>query len=140
MNLNQQQARMAGLALIVLGVMVIFNLWWMLPAALMATGGVVIYRRQRALGRTGEAVQGALWGLGLALLLVLDFVFPGVLLLGGASLLLRGREAAAEARVFGVIGSLSRRRNVRPTPVMAAPQQNINAPDQRVTVVERREG
>lgn len=140
MNLNQQQGRRVGGALLALGVIVIFNLWWLVPAALLATGGIVIYRRQRAIGRTGEAVQGLLWGLGLALLLLLEFILPGVLLLGGVSLLLRGREAALEARVLGAIGSLGRRRTVRPTPVMAAPQATVSAPEPRVTVVERRDG
>jgi hypothetical protein len=137
MNLSQHQARTVGIVLIALGVVAIFNLWWLLPAALLATGGMVIYQRQKALNRTGEAVQGALWGIGLAVLLLLDFILPGVLLLGGASLLLRGREAAFEARIFGAVGRFSRRR----TPALTAtPAPRTPAPPiQAVPVVERRE-
>lgn len=119
-NLNQHQARTAGIILITLGVVAIFNLWWLLPAALLAMGGVVVYRRQKLIGQTGQAVQGALWGLGLALLLLLNFLIPGVLLLGGASLLMRGREAEVEARFWATLGRLGRRRtpalNAQPTP------------------------
>ncbi len=136
MNLNQSQARMAGMILLALGVAAIFNLWWTIPAVLLAIGGVVIYRRQKSIGRTNEAVQGALWGLGLALLLLVDFIFPGVLLLGGASLLLRGHEAEAEARVLALVGRFSRRR----APVaMPVPQATVSVPQPRVTIVEQRE-
>ncbi|MBP1468508.1 hypothetical protein EYB53_022540 [Candidatus Chloroploca sp. M-50] len=127
MNINQNQARNAGLILIVLGVVAIFNLWALIPPALLAVGGVAIYRRQKALGRTGEAVQGMLWGVGLAALLGFNvFTLPGVLLLAGASLLLRGREAQAEARLFATVGRLSRRRTpVTPTaqPMNVQPAQ-----------------
>jgi hypothetical protein len=116
MNVNQTQARYAGIVLITIGVVAIFNLWWLIPSALLAAGGVIIYRRQKALGRTGEAVQAALWGLGLALLMLVDFLIPGVLLLGGASLLMRGREAQVEARAMAFVGRFSRRR----TPAITA--------------------
>lgn len=110
MNLNQQQARYAGIALIVLGVVAVFNLWGLLPLALLAGGGYAIYRRQQALGRPNEAIQALLWGVGLAVLMALDAIWPGVLLLGGASLLLRGREAQAEQRVAVLLGQVTRRR------------------------------
>lgn len=140
MNLNQSQARNAGVALIALGVIAVFNLWWLIPSALLAAGGVAIYRRQKALGRTGEAVQAATWGLGLALLLLVDFLLPGVLLLGGASLLMRGREAQVEERALRVIGRFGRRRAPAPSaPTFAAPQAPAAAPQQRVTIVEQRE-
>ncbi len=117
MNFNQQRTRYAGIALVILGVVAVFNLWWLVPAALLATGGLVIYRRQRAIGRRGEAVQALLWGVGLAVLLLADFIFPGVLILGGASLLLRGREAAADDRLQAVVARFRRRR----TPAVSAP-------------------
>lgn len=141
MNLNQTQARYAGIALIGLGIVAIFDLWWVLPAALLAAGGIAIYRRQKALGRNGEAVQAALWGLGLALLMLVDFLLPGVLLLGGASLLMRGREAQVEARALAVVGRFGRRRApaVTATPTMTAPQAPVAAPPQRVTIVDPRE-
>lgn len=110
MNLNQQQARYAGIALIVLGVVAVFNLWGLIPLALLAGGGYAIYRRQQALGRPNEAIQALLWGVGLAVLMALDAIWPGVLLLGGASLLLRGREAQAEQRVAVLLGQVTRRR------------------------------
>jgi hypothetical protein len=120
-NINQKQTRVAGIALIALGVVAIFHLWWAIPSVLLAAGGVAIYRRQRALGRTNEAVQGALWGVGLALLLLIDFVFPGVLLLGGASLLLRGRELEAEQRVQHMLANVTSRRSAAPAPAPAQP-------------------
>jgi hypothetical protein len=137
LNLNQQQARVAGIALIALGVVAIFNLWWAIPSALLAFGGVTIYRRQRALGRTGEAVQAALWGVGLAVLLLLDFVFPGVLLLGGASLLLRGRELEADQRAHRLLSSVASRRQAAVAPQAPAASAVPAAPPQqpRVTVV-----
>ena len=125
MNLNQQQARYAGIALIVLGVVAVLNLWGLIPLALLAGGGYAIYRRQQALGRPNEAIQALLWGVGLAALMALDAVWPGVLLLGGASLLLRGREAQAEQRVAALIGQVTRRR------APAAP----SAPASSVTIV-----
>jgi hypothetical protein len=142
-NLNQTNTRYAGVALITLGLIAVFNLWWLIPPALLAGGGVAIYLRQRQIGRTGEAVQALLWGLGLAALLAADFLFPGVLLLGGLSLLLRGREARAAASVDGVVARFARRRTpavtAPATPAMAAPQAPAAQPQQRVTVVETTE-
>ncbi len=136
MNFNQKQARNAGITLIGLGLVALFHLWWALPPALLVTGGVLIYQRQKARGHTGAAVQAVLWGVGLAVLLLAHFIMPGVLLLGGTSLLMRGREAAVEAEVFALVGRFSRRRApVAPlAPVMGAPTT-----PQRVTIVETRE-
>lgn len=115
-NLNQSQARNAGIALIVFGVVAIFNLWWLVPATMLGGAGVFAYRRSRALGRTGEAVQAALWGLGLAVLYLIGAIFPGILLLAGASLLLRGHEPEADVRVQRVIGRIASRRNATSQP------------------------
>ncbi len=133
MNLNQNQTRTAGIALIALGIVAIFNLWWLIPSALLAVGGLAIYRRQKALGRDGEAVQAALWGVGLALLMLADFLIPGVLLLGGVSLLMRGKEAEVEQRALRVAGRIGRRRApaAMPAPQAAAPQ--------RASIVEPRD-
>lgn len=119
MNFNQQRTRYAGIALVILGVVAVFNLWWLVPAALLATGGLVIYRRQRAIGRRGEAVQALLWGVGLAVLLLADFIFPGVLILGGASLLLRSHEAAADDRLQAVVARFRRRSPAVNAPTIA---------------------
>jgi len=130
MNLNQQQTRYAGIALIVLGVVAVLNLWGLVPVALLAGGGYAIYRRQSALGRQNEAVQALLWGVGLALLTLLGVVWPGVLLLGGASLLLRGREAQAEQRVARVVGQIGRRRTPAAPPAPARTEVTIVSDDQ----------
>ncbi len=129
MNLNQKHARNTGIALIVIGLIAVFHLWWAVPTALLAAGGVAIYRRQKALGRTGEAVQSALWGLGLAALMLAHFLLPGVLLLGGTSLLMRGHEAEVEAHALALVGRFSRRR------APLAPTMST----QRITISEARE-
>ncbi|MEI7769411.1 MAG: hypothetical protein WCI67_05450 [Chloroflexales bacterium] len=131
MNLNQKQTRVAGIALIALGVVAVFHLWWAIPSVLLAAAGVAIYRRQRALGRTNEAVQGALWGVGLAVLMLLHFVFPGVLLLGGASLLLRGRELDADQRAHGMLATITSRRAAAPAQPVAQPA----AQQPKVTII-----
>jgi hypothetical protein len=132
LNLNQKQTRVAGIALIALGVVAVFQLWWAIPSVLLAAGGVAIYRRQSAIGRTGEAVQGALWGVGLALLLLIGFVFPGVLLLGGASLLLRGNEAQAEQRAQRLLANVTSRR----APAQPAQQQKVTVVGEQPTTGE----
>lgn len=114
-NLNQNQTRNAGIVLLVLGIVFLFNLWWFVPAALLAGGGAFAYSRSRALGRRGEAVQGALWGFGLALLYLIGAIFPGILLLAGASLLLRGKEDAADARIQTALAQITRRRRATPS-------------------------
>jgi len=124
-NFNQKKTRIAGTVLIILGVVAIFHLWWAILPALLAIGGVAIYRRQRDLGRTNEAVQGALWGVGLGLLLMIHFLFPGVLLLGGASLLLRGRELEADQRVQGVLATIISRRTPAPAPIQPVAQTRV---------------
>ena len=130
MNLNQQQTRYAGIALITLAVVIIFNLWGLIPVALLAGGGAMIYQRERSMGRTNSAVQAGLWGLGLALLYMLDFVLPGVLLLAGASLLLRGKEDQADARVQRVLSRMPRRR-IAPV----APAASTAPAQPKVTIV-----
>ncbi len=100
------QTRLIGLILIAIGVVAIFRLWWLVPVVLLAGGGIVIYRRQRNLGRIDEAVQALLWGVGLALLSLFKLLWPGILILGGVSLLLRGREAEVEQRMWALLGQL----------------------------------
>jgi hypothetical protein len=128
--MQARQTRITGIILIVLGIVAVFKLWWLLPAALLALGGAVIYRRQRAIGRVAEAVQALLWGVGLAALLLADFIFPGVLILGGVSLLLRGREGDMDARLRTMVARLRR------APATSAPQ---SAPPPPVTVIAENE-
>jgi hypothetical protein len=111
MNFVHDNRRSAaiGIGLIVLGVIWWLNLWWLLlPGALIA-GGVAAYIQRRAT-RAPEAVQVGLWGVGLGLLLLIDFVFPGVLFLAGISILARGREPEIDSRVQRLISGLRRPR------------------------------
>ncbi|WP_298404172.1 hypothetical protein [uncultured Chloroflexus sp.] len=106
MSFQRDQMRLIGLLLVTMGIVAIFKLWWLVPIALLAGGGIVIYRRQRSLGRTNEAVQALLWGVGLALLSLINLVWPGILVLGGVSLLLIGREDAVEQRMWALLGQV----------------------------------
>ncbi|WP_322487968.1 hypothetical protein [Chloroflexus sp.] len=124
MSFQNDQTRLIGLLLVALGIVAIFKLWWLVPMALLAGGGIAIYRRQRSLGRTNEAVQALLWGVGLALLSLINLVWPGILVLGGVSLLLIGREAEVEQRMWALLGqALSWNR--RPTPPPASNKVQI---------------
>ena len=118
MNLNRQPSVAVGVFLIALGLVWWLNMWsLLLPAALLA-GGVVAYQQRRRMGRTVEGVQVGLWGIGLALLFMLHFVWPGVLFLAGASILMRGRETNVDAYVQNVVAQARRRSSpaARPTP------------------------
>ena len=131
MNLNAQQTRIAGFALIAFAVVMILDLWWLLPVAMLGGAGVAIYRRERSIGQINSAVQGGLWGLGLAVLYVLGAIFPGVLLLGGASLLLRGNEAKVDAKVQEIIERRRARRSFQAssvTPPVAQPPVTVEQP------------
>jgi hypothetical protein len=98
MNKNARTITL-GVTLIGLGLLWWLNLWWLLLPGVLAIGGVAAYVQRRAGGRTIEAVQALVWGLGLSLLFLFEFVWPGVLLLAGASLLLRGREFQADETI-----------------------------------------
>lgn len=98
MNINRQQSVAIGVSLITLGLVAWLGLWWLIwPGALVA-GAVIGYRQRRKIGRVEEAVQVGLWGLGLALIFLLDF-WVGLLFLAGASVLMRGREAQIDDSV-----------------------------------------
>lgn len=142
MNTNRQQSVTIGAALIALGILWWFNLWWLvLPAALVA-GGVFGYIQRRNLGRQDEAFQAALWGAGLGVLFLIGF-WPGILFLIGASLLLRGREFEAETRVREVVARVRQGRSTRPIPTQHVPvvthqTLNIETPEQANTNETRR--
>ena len=117
MNFNKQPSVMAGVLLIGLGLVWWLNLWPLLLPGALLVGGAAAYVQRRKLGRTVEAVQVGMWGAGLALLFMLGFVFPGVLLLAGASVLARGREGQIDAAVQQLIGRFGRRSASRQAPV-----------------------
>ncbi len=106
---DNRRSAAVGIGLIILGVIWWLNLWWLLlPGALIA-GGVAAYIQRRAM-RASEAVQIGLWGVGLGLLLLADFLFPGVLFLAGVSILARGREPKIDAQVQRFVSGLRRPR------------------------------
>ena len=123
MNFTKQSPVSAGVILIGLGIVVLFNLWSLIfPVALLA-GGVAAYQQRRQIGRTSEGVQIGMWGAGLALLFLLHFFWPGVLFLAGASVLARGREAQIDAYVQRMAAQFGRRSQpaARPAPAQHVP-------------------
>jgi len=119
MNLNKQSTYTAGVILVGLGVVALFDLWGLIfPAALLA-GGVVAYQQRRRMGRLNEAVQVGMWGVGLALLFVLGFFWPGILFLAGASVLSRGREDQIDAYVQRAIAQFGQRRPAAARPTVS---------------------
>jgi hypothetical protein len=143
MNINRQSSVALGAFLIALGIVWWLNLWSLLLPAALLVGGAVAYQQRRRMGRTVEAVQVGLWGVGLALLFMLHFIWPGVLFLAGASVLMRGRETNADAYVQNALAQLRRRRAAaRPTPTQHVPiatsQPAPLTPAQRPTVNEGR--
>lgn len=99
MKLQDKRARYLGIALIVLGLFAVLRLWWLLPTVLLAIAGGYFYVQRRQMGRITEAVQSGLWLVGLAVLFLVDFLFPGILILAGASLVVRGHEAELDQRI-----------------------------------------
>jgi hypothetical protein len=98
LNTNRSTIVM-GTFLIGLGLVWWLDLWWLLlPVAMIVAGGVG-YLQRRSAGRANEALHIAIWGVGMGLMLLLNFLWPGVLFVAGASILLRGREAEVEATV-----------------------------------------
>ena len=123
MNLNKQSTVAAGAILIGLGVVVLFNLWSLIFPAALVVGGVVGYQQRRRMGRMNEGVQVGLWGVGLGLLFLLHFFWPGVLFLAGASVLTRGREDRIDAYAQRAITQFGQRSRpaARPTPAQHVP-------------------
>jgi hypothetical protein len=98
-NMDQRKLRYLGIGLIALGTFAALRLWFLLPLLVLGGIGAFLYVERRREGRIAAAVQSGLWLVGMGVLLLIQFVFPGVLLLAGASLLLRGHEAQADQRV-----------------------------------------
>lgn len=120
--MNRQPNVVVGALLIGLAIVWWLNLWGLiLPVALIA-GGVLGYQQRRRIGDAVGAVQAGLWLAGLGLLFLLHFVFPGVLLLAGASILLRGRELQADDQVQAFLANLGSRGR---TPQTTLPRQSV---------------
>jgi hypothetical protein len=120
-NFNKQPSAALGAFLIGLGVIWWLNLWSLLLPAALLIGGAVAYQQRRRMGRTVEGVQVGLWGVGLALLFMLHFIWPGVLFLAGASVLARGRETNVDAYVQNAIAQIRRRPSATRTPTQHVP-------------------
>src|SRR5262245_43594192 len=121
MNLKNPQAPVGAL-LIGLGLAWWLDLWWLVWPAGLVAAGVIGYRQRKLVGRPNEAVQVGLWCIGLAVLFLLHFVWPGILFLAGASLLIRGREDGVEAGVQRAVTQMRQRRGTtRPIPTQQVP-------------------
>lgn len=132
MNLTSRQPAVLGIALIVLGLVVWLNLWWMIvPGALIAVG-VLGYQQRRKLGNVAEAVQVGLWCFGFAALYLTGF-WIGILFLAGASLLLRGREQTIDIAVQQALQPRARRAS---PPVQQVPINQQPASTPNVTIYE----
>ena len=125
MNASKRQGAVLGIFLIAIGLVWWLNLWWLLlPGALMI-GGAAGYLQRRAAGRTAEGMQLALWGIGLGLLFLLGFVWPGILFLAGASVLLNGREAQVESYAQNALARVRNRATRRGSPAEQVPVETI---------------
>ncbi len=95
-----------GTGLIVLGIVMAFGLWGLLPVLGLSAAGVYLYTERRRTGRIGAAVQSGLWLIGLAVLFLVQFVMPGIIILAGLSLLARGRETELDAWLVRLLAKL----------------------------------
>ncbi len=142
MNTNRQQSVSIGAILIGVGVLWWLNLWWLLVPGILAVGGAIGYVQRRTYGRPVEAVQIGLWGMGLGLLFLLGFVWPGILLLAGLSILLRGRENEADAAIQGALARIANRSRPAPVPTQRVPlvtQQSLQVQqEEKATTGETR--
>jgi hypothetical protein len=138
MNLNNRQSAGMGIFLIALGLMAIFGVWWLLVPGVLATAGAMAYKQRRLAGRPAEAVQVGLWCIGLALLFLTSFPFwPGVLILAGASFLIRGREVQVDEAVQRAVSQASQRRAVtRSIPTQQVPIATHPIPTPSASAVE----
>ena len=127
MNLSRQQTAALGIGLITFGVIVWLNLWWLVVPGLLISGGAMAYTQRRSMNRTTQAVQLGLWGVGLGVASLFSFLIPflaALFLIGGASLLIRGREDKADTFVQRLIGRV-RRRSSSSTPTVSVQQVPI---------------
>lgn len=143
MNLSRQQTATLGIGLITFGVIVWLNLWWLVVPGLLISGGALAYAQRRSVNRIAEAVQLGLWVVGLGVAILLGFLIPfaaALFLLGGTSLLIRGREDKADTFVQRMLGRVRRRSSSpsvsvqqvpitqQPTVVTPTTQQDVHEP------------
>lgn len=133
---RQQNSVVVGAVLIGLGIVWWLNLWWLIWPGVLFVAGAMAYTQRRRLGRTVEAVQAGLWLFGLGLLFLLHFVFPGILLLAGASILLRGREYQADDQVQALLSGLRSSRGASRNP-LPGQQVPYTTPETNVTDTPR---
>ncbi len=105
-TIRREDATLIGGALVGLGLVWALDLWWLVLPGMLLGLAVWSYRHSHKLGRVEEALQAALWFGGFGLLALTGFVWPGVLILAGMALLLRGREHEVDARLQQIIGDL----------------------------------
>lgn len=93
MNMRNAPWRLVGIMLLISAVLLLFGAAGLLVPFWLIGLGLFMWRRQRRLGRVVQGVHIGVWGIGLALslLLHLDWIIA-LLLLAGSSFLLRGRE------------------------------------------------
>ncbi len=106
MQTNRKTTVIIGMSLIVLGIVMAFGLWGLLPVLVLSVAGVYLYTERRRVGRIGAAVQSGLWLIGLAVLFLIEFVMPGIIILAGLSLLARGRETELDAQLVRLLAKL----------------------------------
>jgi hypothetical protein len=110
MNTTRNQSLIIGAALIGLGLVWWLNLWWLVLPGVLAAVGAFVYTNRRATGRTIEAVQSGIWAFGLAIMALVGFLIPGLLIVAGLSFLARGKEDQIDAWVQSMLGKVNRRR------------------------------
>ncbi|NJL04595.1 MAG: hypothetical protein HC911_06735 [Chloroflexaceae bacterium] len=106
MQMDRKTTVIIGTSLIVLGMVMAFGLWGLLPVLGLSAAGAYLYTERRRVGRIGAAVQSGLWLIGLAVLFLIEFVMPGIIILAGLSLLARGREAELDAQLVRLLAKL----------------------------------
>lgn len=106
MQMDRKTTVIIGTSLIVLGIVMAFGLWGLLPVFGLSAAGAYLYTERRRVGRIEAAVQSGLWLIGLAVLFLIEFVMPGIIILAGISLLARGREAELDAQLVRLLAKL----------------------------------
>lgn len=132
LNLDSKATRYVGFSLVIAGFFALVGMWWMLPVVILASVGGYVYTERRKEGRIAAAVQSGLWLIGLAVLWLFSAIIfpPGILVLAGASLLIRGHEPKVDERVrefLAKIGIKLAPAATTPAPVVAASQPAPNA-------------